>query len=343
MKGNTAVYAILIIAAIAILGGFVQFSSSGVKFSSVPSVSQPAAVAPVASTGGFCPSTGLTTMYARVTNPLNSSGQYVAAKLYVVDAVTGKVFTSSSGTQDGNYASLSANLPCGGTYKVIAIGNTSVQAATGSRTVYVESSGVPTGTTQSNGANVYVDMAVPLASALEFKVTDNNYNNMYGTSTAWQINNATANKTLWTQGTDGTWYITATVANSSAQYGSNAKVLGGVICASFATTFYNKDTMTLTGGGATPIALPTYCADQGYNKAWSISPITGQTVFTFYVKADKAAPTGATGTSPILYVFDNAGFLKADATLGVDIADQNDGLVGQTDNYVQIGISPAAA
>ena len=339
MKGADNILWIVVIGAILLFSGLVSVNTG--KFSGVPSistgegaVSQPAALCQLKNTDSV-------TLQARTTNPLNTSGtNYGATLLYVVDADTGKYIGSGTTAVSGAYTTVSTTAACGGNYRLVAIGNTSSQGTSTSKSVYVVGNLIGADETGTK-ATVLKDLSVPLASALYFKATDNNYVNLYG-NTNWQINNATANKTGAALGNDWTFYVTANIANSSAQYGSTSD--GAVICADFDTTKYSKDVFSVSGGGATVISVPSYCASQGYDKAWKVSAITGQVVYSVYFKADKGAPTGGVATeSPYLYFFDTNGFVKTDSTIGVGIADEGDVLVGQTDNYVRLGISPASA
>ncbi len=338
MKGADTILWVVVIGAILLFSGIVSIPSG--LLSGVPSGEpsgdgqQPAALCQLKNTDSI-------SIQARTSNPLNTSGtNYGAAKLYVVDAATGKYITSGAASVTGAYSTITSTAACGGRYKLVSIGNSSTEGETNSRYTYVVGTEIGADETGTQ-ATVQKELKVPLASTVYFKVTDNNYVNLFG-STKWLTDNTTANKTGATLGSDWTFYVTANIANSSAQYGSSSD--GAVICADFDTTKYSKDVFSVSGGGATVIPVPSYCASQGYDKAWRISAITGQVVYSVYFKADKGTPTGGVALeSPYLYFFDTNGFVKTDSTIGVGIADEGDALVGVTDNYVRFGISPASA
>lgn len=341
MKGGTSPIVWLALGVIVLMvSGVIQFTGNGIQFSSIGSGGGTTIVPDnaVKQTGGVtCPSTLSTNIRARYTNPLNTSGaaQYVPATTYIIDVESGKQIGTGAGIVSGAYSTIGA-VPCGKTYKLVTLGNSSAQGAALSRNVYAESPVFVASNLQTD-----VDMPVALASALYFKVYNDVNTNMFGNNN-WQIDNTSANVTSFASGQSQTWLIRVAPANSSAGYGST-QAGGVVVCANFDTSKYSVDQgVTLAGNGATPIAVPTYCGNLGYDKAWSMNPISAQTDLTFTVKADRGTPTGATGTSPVLYFFDRAGFLS-DGSVSTGIADRSDTTVGAVDNNVGIGISPTTA
>ena len=269
-----------------------------------------------------CPDDLSTTVKARARNPLNASLQYVAAPVQYIDAtrntkLAGETLTAST---TGTY-STGVSLTCGKSYKVMVVNSDSY--------VSVSKSIGPI-----KGDTYYVDLDVPQSTYVEFAVYDSSWNNL---TNGW-VGDASTSTQTFGSGTTASYYLKVRAHDSAAQFGSDE--LGIWICADFNTAKFSK-TNGVTISGLTPSStIPEYCAANGYDKAWKITPIKsteGERVYTINLRADLGDP-GSSDDVKFLFV-DEAYYTKLDGTIGSGTADDSLTAVGETDKYITFDIA----
>ena len=278
-----------------------------------------------------CPSTMQTTVKSAAKNPLAGSLTYTLTNLTFVEADSGEVKSTSDFTVAGSTKSYSTGvaLTCGKHYKVYTNPGTNASAQKN-----FTSCSKDLGTLSSD--TLYSDFDCAAASTVEFQA----YFNNWSLALDWTEDGLTTNANPMIQGTILTSiirYRVNTTVNTDSQFGSNE--LSTYICADFPLTAFAKtDINPDRTDWVEELSLPTFCSNNGYDKAWKI-PAVKTTHGERDVKITMKASLGDPTTDIHLYSVDEAYFVGSDGKIKYGTVNDAGTDVGQPNRDIAINLS----
>jgi hypothetical protein len=298
-----------------------------VSFLVVPKL-VPKEVVPISTTpevtAAQCPQDLTTDIAARAKNPLAISPTYLAVPVTLFKGDQ-KVLTATL-SSTGDYATVTTNGECGASDYVLAVVNSPNYVA--------KKVNVP----RLTGAIKYVDFDVAPFSEVEFRVFDSSWQSL---TDGFVQDVATNTPIALGAGSSADVRIQYRAKSPNAQFGSDE--LKSYICADFNLAKYSKDQgVTISGSGVIGLAdtLPKYCAENGYEKAWVISPVKSTEAtkeIMVSIKADLGDPTS---TDPIKLIWvDEHYFIGNDGRLKSGTSNDASNDVGGVNRYITISVS----
>ncbi|MEM5866326.1 MAG: hypothetical protein QXG39_00200 [Candidatus Aenigmatarchaeota archaeon] len=270
-----------------------------------------------------CPSDLKTSIQARATNPLATGLTYVAATLYYGKGT--QVLGSASLLNTGAYTELTASGVCGASDYWVATVNDADFVA--------KKQNLP----QLTGAVQYVDLAIPASCPVEFRVYDSAWVNL----TAGWVNDATTAQVSMGSGETADFRVQYRTSSSACQFGSDE--LKTYICVDFNLAKFSKDNgVVISGDGVLGEAseLPTYCANNGYEKAYILAPVKsteGIKELRVSIKADMGDP-GSSDDVKLLFI-DEHYYQGKDGAIKSGTCDDAGTAVGESDTYITINLA----
>ena len=322
MKTSQIILVVAVIGIAAVAGGFIQLPT-GVP--AVASIGQQ-----LAPTAGACdPNNPGITAQGTNRNPLNSTQYYTAMVASYVDS-SNIVRASETFTAGPTRTySTGVTLNCGQPYRVYSINDADIAAY--SKDI---------GGINSAQDPIYVDLTAPNATRLEFAVLDSAYNNDTSDGTAtgiWERSSATTN-TNEALGSNGitTFTLKVRTIEGSAQWGSEE--VQPYLCANFNTAVYSTTNGVAVSGGTAQrsATIPTYCSANGYDAAWTVSPLKstdGERLFTITVRSDLGNPADADNID--FYMVDGVYYTGANGEVKSGTADDANADIGLATDTIQ--------
>ena len=325
MKGKAAGWKWLVGGALAVLAFL--WITGNLEIPSIPSFRPaPAAVVQPEPTevpeGIRCPTDLTVDLNVRAKNPLNASLEWVGATIYY--AQDGISLGSATLNTDGTYKTITSGAECGEYYDLYTLNDADYVA--------VSKKGI-----LAQGASVEVDLEIPKSTDVEFKLLDNTYTDVNGTSGFYKDVTVPSTAISFSSGDVKTYYLKVRTVSGAAQFGSDE--LPVYICADFNLAKFSKSNGVIISG-ATPVELPTYCAINGYDKAWMIEPIKsteGERTYTITIRADLGDP-GTSDDIKFLFI-DSHYYLGNDGTIKWGTADDTGTAVGESDRWIVVNLA----
>lgn len=266
-------------------------------------------------------------------NPNNATTDYPTETLSLVE--NGRVITTqaNSYSTSGTQTTGSGVLVCGHSYDIRVIDNSNFVSIT---PVQLDS---PVVNHQTRS------LITPRSSEVQQEAMTSAYAEIGcedGTASSTTFGgDRSVNDTAISSGGSNTWIVRVRNANASAQFGSSDTVNRPTyVCLDFDLSKYSYGSVTVTGDGILGVAptLPTYCGNNGYEKAYHIEPILNDRAYyelRVNAKADLADPS----TDVKLIWVDTVDTTAQDGSVIQSSVTSTGGDAGETNRYISLGVS----